>query len=401
VNYFVSNGVTIVSRSLTSAYDGPGDGTGPIAAVIDNAVANGIAWFQSAGNNSGGPGSPGSYWRGSWTSTDGDVWLDYSPGDELMGFYCASFVNGLRWSDWAPTGRSDYDVYVLDNPGDTTPEVTSVNDQTAGALPLEVFKTSCSSINDVDYLAIQRFDPGSGSGGDVLEFMMNGAPFEYWQNPYSASGPATDSVSAGSVAVGAIDPATGTTIAQYSSQGPTNDGRIKPNLSAASCVASFSYAPDCFNGTSAATPVAAGAAALVREAGLATTPANVKKWLRDNATVDRGAAGADNVYGAGELILPAPPSAAITVVPSSGPKGTAVTVSGGRFSVGETVKVKYKTGVSPNAILLCTAAVGSTGSFSCGGTIPSTNQGALGAHTIVAKGVTSLRKAKTTYTLTA
>ena len=57
-------------------------------------------------------------------------------------------------------------------------------------------------------------------------------------------------------------------IAFYSSQGPTNDGRIKPDLSAPSCVGSTIYRP-CFNGTSAASPAAAGMAALLLGQGLA------------------------------------------------------------------------------------------------------------------------------------
>ena len=44
---------------------------------------------------------------------------------------------------------------------------------------------------------------------------------------------------------------------------PTNDGRIKPDVSAPSCVASTVYSPMCFNGTSAASPTAAGMAALL------------------------------------------------------------------------------------------------------------------------------------------
>jgi hypothetical protein len=401
VNYFIQNGVGIVTRSLTSAFDGPGDGTGPIAAVIDNAVANGITWFNAAGNNAGQVGSfPGSYWRGSWVDSNSNGFNEFAPGDELMGFACSVFVNGLRWSDWGAS-KSDYDVLIFDNPGDSSPEVVSQNDQSTGAPPLEVFNTSCSSASDVDYLAIGLFSAGSGTAGDVLEFMTNGGGFEYWQNPYSASGPAADNNSAGGVTVGAVDPPMGTAIAPYSSRGPTNDDRIKPTMAAAACVASYSFSPNCFDGTSAATPAAAGAAALVREAGLAPTASKLKKWLRDNATVDRGAAGDDNDFGKGELVLPAPPAAAITIAPPSGPIGTAVTISGGRFSVGETVNVKYKTGLTTKkSKFLCAATVASDGSMSCNGTIPSSNPGAPGSHTIVAKGATSLRKVTTTFTLT-
>jgi hypothetical protein len=307
VNYFASQGVDIVTRSLTSEYDGPGNGTGPIATVINNAVASGMTWFNAAGNAASDGSFPGNYWRGGWTDVEPDNWLDFTPGDELMGFVCG-FANGLRWSDFGSPSPTDYDFYVFDEPGDPTPFWTSINDQTSGAPPLET-DWNCSGSGNIDYLAINLFDAGSGTAGDVLEFMMNSDGMEYWQNPYSASGPASDTANSGAMSIGAIDPALGTIIAPYSSQGPTNDSRTKPEFSAAACVNSYTYSPFCFNGTSSATPAAAGAAALILDAELASTPAQVKSYLLNNATTDRGAPGTDNVYGRGELILPPPPDA--------------------------------------------------------------------------------------------
>jgi hypothetical protein len=137
--------------------------------------------------------------------------------------------------------------------------------------------------------------------------MVNQGGLEYSQNAYSASGPASDTASAGALSVGAVDPALGTTIAKYSSQGPSNDERTKPDLSAAACLRTAVFGLYCFNGTSAASPVAAGAAALVIESGLVNSPSDIKSYLLDQATVDRGDAGPDNVYGRGELVLPEPP----------------------------------------------------------------------------------------------
>ncbi len=53
----------------------------------------------------------GSYWRGGWSDTDGDGWLNFSGDDETLGFNCA-FINGVRWSDWGKPDATDYDVYV-------------------------------------------------------------------------------------------------------------------------------------------------------------------------------------------------------------------------------------------------------------------------------------------------
>jgi len=110
VNWFASQGVTIVTRSLTANYDNPGDGSGPLDAVIANAVTQGITWFNSVGNNAGGNGIAGSYWRGTWSDPDADGVLNFGPSDEGLAFVCG-FINGLRWSDWVPN-KTDYDAYV-------------------------------------------------------------------------------------------------------------------------------------------------------------------------------------------------------------------------------------------------------------------------------------------------
>jgi hypothetical protein len=309
VNYFFAQGVDIVTRSLTSEYDGPGDGTGGIANVINNATANQITWFNSAGNSAGRSGSyQGSYWRGSWSDPDSDGWINFTPTDEAIGFTCG-FINGVRWNDWG-AGRTDYDIYVYDE-ADLSLEsflASSENDQTSGAPPLEHPSYTCNQASPTDFMVIRLFNTGSGVAGDILEFMTNGLGIEYWQNPYSITGPAADTASPGALSIGAIDPANGSTIAPYSSQGPSNDERTLPDISAVACVASYTYSPGCFAGTSASTPVAAGAAALVFGAGLATVPSQLKTYLKTSAFSDRGAPGPDNVYGVGELILPAPPS---------------------------------------------------------------------------------------------
>jgi hypothetical protein len=95
-----------------------------------------------------------------------------------------------------------------------------------------------------------------------------------------------------------------------------------------------------------------------------------------------------------------PPS--VNVAPPSGPPGTPVTVSGEGFAPGETVKILYKTGLpSPRSVTVCTATALPDTSYGCSGVIPTTaTAGANGAHKIVAKGLTSLIKVKTTFTLT-
>ena len=309
VNFFAANGVRIISRSQSAEYDGPGNGTGQLANVQNSAVSQGIAWFNSAGNSAArDPSRQGGYWRGPWRDADLDGWLEFGPGDELNRFPC-SFVLGLRWSDWG-SNRTDYDAYTLDETG-TTFLTESEGNQPGGAPPIE--SIDCN-VNGVVNLAVFLYAPGGGTGGDVLEFMVNSSTVEHASNPYSATQPFSDTANPGAASVGAVDPWDGTTIGSYSSEGPSNDGRIKPDLSAPACFSSVSSFLDeytCngiygFDGTSAATPVVSGAAALVLDSGRAKTPAELKTFLIEQATTERGAPGPDNLFGAGELLLPNP-----------------------------------------------------------------------------------------------
>jgi hypothetical protein len=305
-----------------------------------------MVWFNSAGNTAGAGSNRGTYWRGRWSDPDGDNFLNFSPSDESLGFDC-TYLNGLRWSDWG-SNRTDYDVYVFDDPGLQVLEKRFFDNQSEGYPPIENLYCNDSGepgkADDYDYLVIQLWSSGGGTSGDVLEFMTNGLEIEYWGNRYSASGPVADTRNAGAMAVGAVDPWNGTSIATYSSQGPTNDNRTKPDLSAASCITNFSYGlqDDCFNGTSAATPVVAGAAALVLHRWPGSSPAQVKSWLLNSSTVDRGAWGWDNVFGAGELWLTPPPP------PNQMPFGEMVLsiVDGRRYGM-LAYAIDPETGVSP------------------------------------------------------
>ncbi len=96
-------------------------------------------------------------------------------------------------------------------------------------------------------------------------------------------------------------------VADYSSRGPTTDGRFKPELVAPSGVSTVSYGESedfyGYSGTSAAAPHVTGAAALIKSAN----PSFSRDDLWDAliaATVDIDAIGRDNNSGYGKLVLP-------------------------------------------------------------------------------------------------
>ncbi len=156
VNYFASQGVDILSRSLTAVYDGPGDGTSRIGTVVNSAVTQAIAWFNSAGNSAGSGGNNGAYWRGGWSDPDADNFLNFGATDESLGFVCG-FLNGLRWNDWG-ANKTDYDAFIYDDAALTQLESQSALDQSqAGVNPIEPISGNCSAGGDVDYLVIKKF----------------------------------------------------------------------------------------------------------------------------------------------------------------------------------------------------------------------------------------------------
>ena len=324
IDWFVQNGVYIITRSLGAPYDGPGDGTGPLDAVVDYAGARSITWFNSAGNDA--ESGYGRYTDG----IDAHGYVDFlnGPGVDTMlritpqGSGVA--FDGVRWAnDWhlPASKKTDYAVEIwVGNAENSATYMGDIDDpQGDGAPPLEAVDQSFSVGSGQSlFLRIRAQSNYSPSAPDTIEVATFYGQIEAGRTSaaYSAAKPVVDSRHPSLIAVGAIDPANGVTgIASYSSRGPTNDGRVKPDVTAPSCVANTIY-PMCFNGTSAASPAAAGMAALLMGRGLAV-PGMPLAALIKHLVIDRGDAGPDNAFGVGEIRLPATPPAAADSRPSA------------------------------------------------------------------------------------
>ena len=326
IDWFALNGVHIITRSLGAPYDGPGDGTGPLDTVVDYAAARGITWFNSGGNDA-------AFGYGRYTDgVDSNGYVDFlnGPGVDSMlridpqGGGVA--FDGIRWAnDWhLPPGQvTDYSVEIWQGIAENaaSPVYVLDNDQSAGAKPLEAVDEIFNVFGNGQslFLRIHADANYSPSAPDTIEVATFFGAIEFGRRSvaFSSAKPVVDSRNPALIAVGAIDPANGSSgVAFYSSQGPTNDGRVKPDLTAPSCVSSSVYAPDCFSGTSAASPAAAGMAALLFGHGLAV-PGMPLAALVKHMVLDLGDAGPDNAYGAGQIRLAATPPTVTPAQPSA------------------------------------------------------------------------------------
>jgi subtilisin family serine protease len=332
VGYAKANGIQIVNLSGGFLNTWRGDGNGPPGtpdAVVSDARANGILWVNAAGNEAE------SHWGGMFVSADGDPFLEFAPGDEANSVLVPPgnvLCGFLRWDNW-PVASDDYDLGLYDFELGRFVAVSDA-DQIGDRLPPTeelCVQNLSGSVRHAGF-AVARY---AGTGSPTFDLFIAGSPYDLaLELPTAQRSLVEPATSPNALAVGAICWQT-TGLEPYSSQGPTIDNRLKPDLTAPDSPSGATYGPftGCgmsgFPGTSASAPHAAGAAALVKQRYPDFRAAELQKYLGDHAG-DLGAAGADNEYGAGKLALPAIPPATVKAAPARGRFGRNVQL---RFAV--------------------------------------------------------------------
>jgi subtilisin family serine protease len=287
----IAQGVQIINYSVGVANANFGDGTGIVAAIVDRARAHGILWVNAAGNHAQ------SHWMGPFSDRNFNNWLEFAPGREELLIkvdFPGSIQLYLTWDDWPRTAQ-DFDLFLYDAQGRLV--ASSQNYQTGFEEPTE----------QIEYVA---WAPGVYRARvlarRVFRTNIRLKIFNLSQQPIEPNVPAgsilTPADARGAFAVGAISVRSWKDGPQepFSSQGPTSDGRIKPDIAGPDGVSSFTLAY--FSGTSASAPHVAGAAALLLSQHPEWTADQLESALEAQA-VDLGEPGKDNIYGAGRLDL--------------------------------------------------------------------------------------------------
>ena len=351
VQWLESENVDIISTSLTWYNVTPGDGTGEFADLVQDARNHGILWVTAAGNDRE------DHWGGPYTDTNGDGlhefngnWVNcFGPENSLGQCYPIPANETLRvflrWDDWTQVTQ-DFDLYLVRYNGSTWDIIGSSTDAQEGRpgqRPTEYATAVTYGAATAYGFSIQRYDSTRTVNFELFAPKSRGLIVRL---PARSLGNLADAPKAITVAaVDVFDPYPQET---YSSEGPTNGpggtatgGIVKPEIAAYANVSVEGYGTRGFNGTSAATPHVAGAAALVWGLYPAFTPAQVQAFLESRA-VDMGATGQDTIYGAGRLHLgvPSPPPIINSITPNTGIYTGAVRITnlaGEHFRSGATV----------------------------------------------------------------
>ena len=294
VDWLIAQEVDVISSSIIWVNTGPGDGTGPICEKVAEARSAGILWSNAAGNQAL------LHWMGSWEDTDSDDWHEFDPGlDESNAIYADSgypIVIFLKWDDPWGASSNDYNLYLFDDTAPVPNRVAwSQNVQNGNDDPVERL-IYMAEYDGYYHIAIQE-----ASATEAVSFHLHTyyGDLQYRVSSGSLLEPA-DSSSA--VTVGAVRWDNLDVLESFSSQGPTADGRTKPDLVAPDRVSTMSYGAGAFWGTSSSAPHVAGAAALVKDRHPSYTPADIQAFL-EGLAVDLGDVGKDNLYGSGMLYL--------------------------------------------------------------------------------------------------
>lgn len=287
VGYLEEQQVQVVSFSLGFVHNGPGDGTGPVDDIITGSVEAGQLWTVAAGNWAQ------QHWSGAFTDRDGNSFNDFAPGVEDNGrsYQAGDLITvSLRWDDSWGFACTDYDLELFGPDGALVSAARG--SQACIGNPVESLQVLATRTGRYRVRIVQV---GSSGRTPRLDLLMLGAPdrsqpLDYFVNTGSLAEPADH---AGVLTIGAESPFDTTFVANFSSVGPTKDGRPKPDLVAPTGRATGGEIT--FSGTSAATPHAAGAAALIFEAFPGANAAQVAQELRARGNPPEGGAGAGTV----------------------------------------------------------------------------------------------------------
>ncbi|MCP2243160.1 ricin-type beta-trefoil lectin domain protein [Lentzea aerocolonigenes] len=317
-----AQGVQVISSAVGflapagSRGDGTGDAGSP-AEVVKRSRQAGILWSVAAGNQAR------QHYAGKAIDSDGDGWVEFGISRQ-NGFPLdpgATATVGLRWDAW-PKTKQDLDLYIstaqdppptgLNDPNLVAVSTRSQKDTPEGLAPTEsVTLRNTSGATRTYWVFVKNHNAALNT---PMELFVNGLALGQQLQQYTEAGSIVEpATSPHVIAVGATQPGSGRA-QDYSSRGPTIDGRQKPDITGYDQVSTKSMLV--MSGTSAATAHVAGAAALFKSASPGLDAGQLQTALQNAANPKQS----NNTWGNGPLSVGAPSTA------PTAPNGSGFTV---------------------------------------------------------------------------
>jgi hypothetical protein len=290
-------GVKVINHSVAWYAAAFYDGTGPICDIANSADTKGAQWVNAMGN------SRLQHYLGTFTDSNADLRHEFATGQDyntinLTSGSAVSLI--LNWNAY-PTTTIDYDLYLYDGNPDSGGVVvaSSLNRQSGKGpsyfpYPYEAIDYTPTSTGTY-YIVVKKAN--ASQANRALTLFSTGPNLVTRTTASSLLQPAD---CAKVIGVGAVD--LSDNAESFSSEGPTTDGRAKPEIAAPDRVKTSLSSS--FAGTSAASPHATGAAALLLANNPSMTPAQLRAAL-PLAVKDVNAAGFDYRTGSGRISLDA------------------------------------------------------------------------------------------------
>jgi hypothetical protein len=291
--------VDVVNASIGFDNVWHADDTSEFSQAVDRIVNAGAVWVGAAGNE-----NP-KYAIGALSDVDDDGYIEIdTPSGPMEGIVVNTNDGALdvsfRWTDPMTASSNDLDLVAYNEDGSECGR--SIEPQSGkGTSPYEEIVAVCKSPTVTVYpITTYSADLSNLEGFLYGVYGIDPVAWSYAQNltlPADAKG---------GISVGSCDAVDGTA-PDYTSRGPTDDGRTKPDVCGPTAVSTATYGESGFEGTSASSPHVAGLAALVVDALGSKQPETVAKWITDNA-IDLGEKGDDDTFGSGFAQAGLPPN---------------------------------------------------------------------------------------------
>lgn len=298
VDYLRTHAIRIANHSVGWVNASYYDGTGFFSRLVDRSRdEDGVFWTVAAGN------AARRHWRGQWRDTDGDGWLEFASNDEGLGLSTAS-SRPCVYLNWNQYGDSVTNLDLVARRANGTQVAASQSAQGGTRRPAESLCFNYVSADAPYTLAVRRVS-GPTAGLDLtIHSFHNELEHKVATSAFMDPAPADGAFTVGAVGQSMWNQSSPAP-EPFSSRGPTNDGRLKPDLAGPDGTSSLTYGTRGAYGTSFSSPTVAGAAALLLGLDPDLGPDELAEALRAAAR-DVGPAGDDPSYGAGLLELPLP-----------------------------------------------------------------------------------------------